>query len=52
MRRRRRGRGRRSLPPRPWSAALLTAALIYVLAWRRGVDGYRLVLVGIGVGAR
>ncbi|OEV08176.1 iron ABC transporter [Streptomyces nanshensis] len=31
--------------------ALLASALIYVLAWRRGVAGYRLVLVGIGVGA-
>ncbi|MDJ1133377.1 iron chelate uptake ABC transporter family permease subunit [Streptomyces iconiensis] len=31
--------------------ALLGAALIYALAWRRGVTGYRLVLVGIGVGA-
>ena len=31
----------------PWSTALL----IYVLAWREGVSGYRLVLVGIGVAA-
>lgn len=29
--------------------ALVTAALIYSLAWRRGVAGYRLVLVGIGI---
>jgi iron complex transport system permease protein len=29
---------------------LVTASLIYLLAWRRGVDGYRLVLIGIGVG--
>ncbi|MFD1829595.1 FecCD family ABC transporter permease [Streptomyces desertarenae] len=28
---------------------LLTGALIYALAWRRGVHGYRLVLTGIGV---
>ncbi|MEV6345848.1 iron chelate uptake ABC transporter family permease subunit [Actinoplanes sp. NPDC051851] len=34
-----------------FAGALVTAALIYVLAWRRGVTGYRLVLVGIGVGA-
>jgi iron complex transport system permease protein len=27
------------------------AALIYVLAWRRGVSGYRFVLVGIGIAA-
>nr|WP_232328280.1 iron chelate uptake ABC transporter family permease subunit [Kibdelosporangium sp. MJ126-NF4]CEL19992.1 ABC-type Fe3+-siderophore transport system, permease 2 component [Kibdelosporangium sp. MJ126-NF4]CTQ97216.1 ABC-type Fe3+-siderophore transport system, permease 2 component [Kibdelosporangium sp. MJ126-NF4] len=31
--------------------ALATASLIYVLAWRRGVTGYRLVLVGIGIAA-
>ncbi|WP_435174810.1 FecCD family ABC transporter permease [Actinacidiphila sp. bgisy145] len=33
------------------AGALLTALLIYLLAWRRGVTGYRLVLVGIGVAA-
>ena len=31
-------------------AALATLA-IYLLAWRQGIDGTRLVLVGIGVGA-
>lgn len=31
--------------------ALGTATLIYVLAWRRGMSGYRLVLVGIAVAA-
>ena len=31
--------------------ALVTAALIYVLALRGGVQGYRLVLVGIGIAA-
>lgn len=31
--------------------ALLAAAAIYAFAWRQGVTGYRLVLVGIGVGA-
>jgi iron complex transport system permease protein len=30
------------------AAGLLTAALVYGLAWGRGVAGYRLVLVGIG----
>lgn len=30
---------------------LLTSVVIYGLAWRRGLDGYRLVLVGIGIGA-
>ncbi|MCF6526439.1 iron chelate uptake ABC transporter family permease subunit [Streptomyces sp. JJ36] len=28
---------------------LLTGVLVYALAWRQGVHGYRLVLVGIGV---
>jgi iron complex transport system permease protein len=36
-------------------AALLgglgTAALVYALAYRQGIEGYRLVLVGVGVGA-
>ncbi|HLT59830.1 MAG TPA: iron chelate uptake ABC transporter family permease subunit [Microlunatus sp.] len=31
--------------------ALLTAGLIYGLAWRKGLAGYRLVLVGIGIAA-
>ncbi len=30
---------------------LVTGLVIYVLAWRRGVHGFRLVLVGIGVAA-
>jgi iron complex transport system permease protein len=30
---------------------LLTAALVYGLSWHGGAPGYRLVLVGIGVGA-
>jgi iron-siderophore transport system permease protein len=32
------------------AGGLITAAAVYLLAWRRGVDGYRLVLIGIGVG--
>ncbi|WP_370942239.1 FecCD family ABC transporter permease [Amycolatopsis sp. cg5] len=28
---------------------LLTAALVYALAWRRGTTGYRILLIGIGV---
>jgi ABC-type enterobactin transport system permease subunit len=31
--------------------ALVTGVLLFVLAWRRGVDGYRLVLVGIALWA-
>ncbi|MEU9333750.1 iron chelate uptake ABC transporter family permease subunit [Streptomyces sp. NPDC048290] len=30
---------------------LVTGAAIYLLSWKRGVQGYRLVLVGIGVSA-
>ncbi|MEU1264377.1 iron chelate uptake ABC transporter family permease subunit [Streptomyces cellulosae] len=33
------------------AGGLLTGTAIYVLAWKRGVHGYRLVLVGIGVSA-
>ena len=30
---------------------LLTAALVYLFAYRRGVQGFRLIIVGIGIGA-
>jgi iron complex transport system permease protein len=33
------------------AGGLITAALIYLLAYRRGVSGYRLILVGIGIAA-
>ncbi|GAA2220972.1 FecCD family ABC transporter permease [Micromonospora olivasterospora] len=33
------------------TGALATAVGIYLLSWRRGVTGYRLVLVGIGITA-
>ncbi|MEW6475965.1 MAG: iron chelate uptake ABC transporter family permease subunit [Actinomycetota bacterium] len=33
------------------AGALLTAVAIYLLAWKRGVSSYRLVLVGIGAAA-
>ncbi|MBG0832352.1 iron chelate uptake ABC transporter family permease subunit [Planomonospora sp. ID67723] len=33
------------------AGGLAGALTVYVLAWRRGLDGYRLVLVGIGVTA-
>lgn len=39
------------LPVAALGGGLLTAALLYVLSWRRGVDGQRLVLIGIGIGA-
>jgi iron complex transport system permease protein len=31
--------------------AVLTAFVMYVLAWRQGVSSYRLILIGIGIGA-
>ena len=39
------------LPVAAFAGALATAALIFVLSWRRGISGSRLVLVGIGVNA-
>ncbi|RZS41199.1 iron complex transport system permease protein [Herbihabitans rhizosphaerae] len=30
---------------------LLAGVLLYVLSWRRGIDGYRMVLIGIGIAA-
>ncbi|MFD9958248.1 FecCD family ABC transporter permease [Amycolatopsis sp. NPDC058986] len=33
------------------AGGVATAAAIYLLAWRRGMNGYRLVLVGIGIAA-
>lgn len=31
------------------AGGIVVAVLVYALAWRQGVDGYRLVLVGIGL---
>ncbi|WP_448624892.1 FecCD family ABC transporter permease [Geodermatophilus sp. URMC 64] len=39
------------LPVAALLGGLLTAAAIYALAWRQGVTGFRLVLVGIAVAA-
>ncbi|MBA3782078.1 MAG: iron ABC transporter permease [Nocardioides sp.] len=39
------------LPIAAFLGALTTATLLYVLSWRRGIDGQRLVLIGIGIGA-
>lgn len=39
------------LPVVAFAGAVATAAVLYVLAWRRGISGQRLVLVGIGVQA-
>lgn len=39
------------LPVAALLGGLLAAALVYLLAWRQGIDGFRLVLVGIGIGS-
>jgi iron-siderophore transport system permease protein len=39
------------LPVAALIGALATAVVIYLLAWRGGVEGYRLVLIGIGINA-
>jgi iron complex transport system permease protein len=43
--------GALSVPLAAFGGALATGVALYVLAWRGGVQGYRLVLVGIGVAA-
>lgn len=39
------------IPAAALIGGLLTAAVIYGLAWRRGLQGFRLVLVGVGINA-
>lgn len=39
------------LPLAALLGGLLTAVLVYSLAWRRGIEGHRLVLVGVGIAA-
>ena len=39
------------LPLAAFGGAILTAMLLYLFSWRRGLDLQRLVLVGIGLGA-
>ena len=39
------------LPIAALFGGLATAALVYALAYRQGIEGYRLVLIGVGVGA-
>ncbi|MEU6645357.1 iron chelate uptake ABC transporter family permease subunit [Saccharomonospora sp. NPDC046836] len=33
------------------TSGIVTGLLLYALSWRRGIDGYRMVLVGIGLSA-
>lgn len=37
------------VPAAAMTAGLLTGVLIYLLAWRRGIEGFRLVLIGVAV---
>jgi iron complex transport system permease protein len=39
------------VPVAAFLGAVIAAALVYGLSWREGIQGYRLVLVGIGIGA-
>ena len=39
------------VPLASFAGGLLAATLLYLLSWRRGIDGQRLVLVGIGLSA-
>jgi iron complex transport system permease protein len=43
------GGGAIGVPLAALAGALLTGALLFVLTWRAGIDGYRLVLVGIAL---
>jgi iron complex transport system permease protein len=40
-----------SVPLAALAGALVSGALLYGLAWKRGIQGFRLVLVGIGLAA-
>lgn len=40
-----------AVPLAALGGALVAGAVLYGLAWRDGIDGYRVVLVGIGLGA-
>lgn len=39
------------LPLAALAGGLVTAVVIYTLAWRKGVEGFRLILIGIGINA-
>jgi iron complex transport system permease protein len=39
------------VPLAAFAGALLAATLLYLLSWRRGIDGQRLVLIGVGLTA-
>jgi iron complex transport system permease protein len=39
------------LPAAALTGGLLTGLLVYFLAWRKGIDGFRLILIGVSVSA-
>jgi len=39
------------LPAAALTGGLLTGLLVYFLAWKKGVDGFRLILIGVSVNA-
>ncbi|MGI5507315.1 FecCD family ABC transporter permease [Lentzea sp. CA-135723] len=39
------------LPAAALTGGLLTGFLVYFMAWKRGIDGFRLILIGISVSA-
>lgn len=39
------------LPLAAFAGAMVTATVLYAASWRRGIDGQRLVLIGIGIAA-
>jgi iron complex transport system permease protein len=41
--------GGTSIPVAAFVGAMVSAFLVYVLAWRDGITGYRFILIGIGV---
>ncbi|HKN55062.1 MAG TPA: iron ABC transporter permease, partial [Amycolatopsis sp.] len=43
--------GSLGLPAAALAGGLGTGLLVYLLAWRRGIDGFRLILIGISVSA-
>ena len=43
--------GAAGLPVAALVGGVVAALLVYSLAWRRGIEGYRLVLVGVGISA-
>ncbi|TDD87475.1 iron ABC transporter permease [Actinomadura darangshiensis] len=43
--------GAAGLPAAALAGGLATGLLVYLLAWRRGIDGFRLILIGISVSA-